>query len=99
VVSGRICFDGHLANESERPFLMTSPCVRRMWIGGPLRQFSETQVNSHYIRYSSRFLTGFAGSYVCDRCQRPCAGVYPAHPSETQREWLCGGCRKLGGKP
>jgi hypothetical protein len=66
---------------------------RRMWNGGPLRQFSNTQAGGHYIRYSNRFLTGFAGSYVCDRCQRPSAGVYLSKPSKTRNEWLCGGCK------
>jgi hypothetical protein len=97
-VSGGIWLDDHHANEVQRPSLMTSPGVRRMWEGGPLRQFSETQVNSHYIRYCSPFLTGFAGSYVCDRCRRPSAGVYLSHPSEMQNEWLCGGCRKQVGR-
>jgi hypothetical protein len=67
--------------------------VRRMWDGGPLRQFSETQASGHYIRYSGRFLTGFAGAYVCDRCRRPCGGVYLTYLSETGQEWLCGGCK------
>jgi hypothetical protein len=65
--------------------------VCRMWEGGPLRQFSETQANSHYIAYSGPFLTGYAGSYVCDQCQRPCAGVYFI---KEIRKWLCGGCKK-----
>jgi hypothetical protein len=64
--------------------------VRRMWNGGPLRQFSDTQAKSHYIAYSGRFLTGYAGSYVCDRCRRPSPGVYLF--KETH-QWLCGGCK------
>lgn len=89
----------HRTNDDQYSPPMPPKGVRRMWEGGPLRQFSDTQVSSHYVGYSGPILKGYAGSYVCDRCQRPCAGVYPSHPSETQREWLCGGCRKLGGKP
>jgi len=66
---------------------------RRMWNGGPLRQFSNIPAGGHYIRYSSRFLTGLAGAYVCDRCQRPSAGVYLSKPSKTRHEWLCGACK------
>jgi hypothetical protein len=65
----------------------------RMWDGGPLRQFSTTQVSSHYIRYCGRSLKGYAGAYVCDECKRPCKGVYLSHPSETRNLWLCGGCK------
>ena len=65
--------------------------VRRMWEGGPLRQFSETEAKSHYVAYSGPFLRGYGGSYVCDRCQRPCAGVYLVR--ETHK-WLCGGCKR-----
>ncbi len=61
----------------------------RMWAGGPLRQFSRSQVTSHYKAYSGRFLRGYAGSYVCDGCQVPCAGIY-----RGKLQWLCGGCRE-----
>ena len=69
--------------------------VRRMWKGGPLRQFSDVPAGGHYIRYSSRFLTGFAGSYVCDRCRCPSPGVYLSKPSKTRTEWLCGPCKRV----
>jgi hypothetical protein len=65
--------------------------IRRMWNGGPLRQFSVTQANGHYIAYCSPFLTGYAGSYVCDRCLRPSAAVYRLR---TSRQWLCATCKK-----
>lgn len=65
--------------------------VRRMWEGGPLRQFSKTQVKSHYVGYSGPFLKGYAGSYVCDLCLLPSAGVYFLRP---QRSWLCGKCKR-----
>jgi hypothetical protein len=65
--------------------------VRRMWAAGPLRQFGERQAGGHYVAYSSPFLKGYAGSYVCDRCLRPCAGVYYLR---ELKNWLCGDCRK-----
>jgi hypothetical protein len=65
--------------------------LRRMWEGGPLRQFSKTQAKGHYVAYSGHFLTGYAGSYVCDQCRKPCAGIYYAKACQS---WLCGGCRK-----
>lgn len=65
--------------------------VQRMWDGGPLRQFSDRQAGGHYVAYSSPILTGYAGSYACDRCKRPCAGVYLVRPAKS---WLCGGCRR-----
>jgi hypothetical protein len=65
--------------------------TRRMWNGGPLRQFSEAQVKSHYVAYCSPILTGYAGSYICDGCQEPCAGVYLVRPFGI---WLCGACKK-----
>ena len=65
--------------------------VRRMWESGPLRQFSDTQAKSHYVAYSGPFLTGYAGSYVCDRCGRSFAGAYRV--SSTQ-EWLCPNCSR-----
>jgi hypothetical protein len=76
--------------------------VCRMWDGGPLRQFSERQAGGHYVAYSSPILTGYAGSYVCDRCKRPCSGVYLAGPAKS---WLCGPCKRnvqrldSGGEP
>ena len=62
-----------------------------MWESGPLRQFSESCLGGYYIRVSSPFLTGYAGSYVCDECLRPSAGVLCVpHVSK----WLCGRCKK-----
>jgi len=65
--------------------------IQRMWDGGPLRQFSSSQVASHYIRYSSPILTGMAGAYVCDRCLHPSAGVHFVRHSDN---WLCAACKK-----
>jgi len=71
----------------------------RMWEGGPLRQFSETRVSS-YVSYSSPIMTGFAGSYICDACQRACKGVRrmgepnngAGMASRATVGWLCGTC-------
>jgi hypothetical protein len=70
--------------------------VCRIWKGSPLRQFSETQASSHYVAYSGPLLTGYAGSYVCEPCERPTAGVYLS--TETHK-WLCGGCKKKVRRP
>jgi hypothetical protein len=64
--------------------------VIRMWDGGPLRQFSRAQASSHYVGYSGPFKTGYAGSYICDRCQGASAGVYLATEAH---KWLCGPCK------
>lgn len=69
--------------------------VRRMWEGGPLRQFSETQASSHYVAYSAPFLKGYAGSYVCALCQRPSAGIYLVRKAD---KWLCGACKERGNR-
>ena len=67
--------------------------IRRMWDGGPLRQFSQTQVSSHYSGYYGAILRGYAGSYICDQCKRPSGGVYFCYLSESRKEWLCGRCK------
>jgi hypothetical protein len=64
--------------------------LQHMWDGGPLRQCSNRQAGGHYVAYSSPILTGYAGSYVCDQCKRPCAGVYLVGPAKS---WLCGPCK------
>jgi hypothetical protein len=79
----------HNSSTEQRP--PTQDGVRRMWEGGLLRQFRDKQAANHYIAYSSPILKGYAGSYVCDGCLRPCAGVYRA---KALRVWLCGLCRK-----
>jgi len=98
-----------MANSSPLTFraVLTSPDsndrelagLRRMWDGGPLRQFGETQASCHYVAYSSPFLTGYAGSYVCDGCLRPSPGVCRVR---QESKWLCGACkeqmRRLGGR-
>ena len=66
--------------------------VRRMWEGGPLQQFASRPLGGNWMWYSNPLLTGYVGSYVCDRCQEPTVGVYRQH---NGAEWVCGGCRKM----
>ena len=68
---------------------------KRMWEGGPLRQFSDKQIASNFIFYSGAGFEGYAGSYVCDECQRPTPGVYELKVGvQASREWFCGTCRE-----
>ena len=65
--------------------------LRRMWLGGPLRQFAAEKVSNAFIPYGERGSTPtFAGRYACDGCQMPTAGLYPA---KTGKGWLCAGCK------
>jgi hypothetical protein len=83
--------EGGAGGEQSSSALLGKESVRRMWEGGPLRQFSSKQAKSHYVGYSTPFLTGYAGSYICDLCQVPCSGVYRVLPLE---KWICGGCKE-----
>jgi hypothetical protein len=62
--------------------------IRRMWSGGPLRQWSPSK-----IRPRSGFITcsfgGHSGEYVCDECSLVSDGVYFVRPGR----WLCGACK------
>jgi hypothetical protein len=67
--------------------------IRRMWAGGPLRQFSTAKQRPHggFERYTGPILNGWAGAYVCNECLSTSQGVYGPTPSG---KWLCGGCRE-----
>jgi hypothetical protein len=41
--------------------------IRRMWAGGPFRQWSETRTNGTRMPHAQG---GFVGSYVCEVCER-----------------------------
>jgi hypothetical protein len=82
--------EGGAGGEQSPSALPGKESLIRMWEGGPLRQFGSTQAKSHYVAYSSPFLTGYTGSYVCERCEEPCAGVYHVQPLGI---WVCGGCK------
>ena len=59
--------------------------VKRMWNGGPLRQFSEIRGASGWTPYDGG---GYAGSYICDGCKEAVVGVYRAKDGL----WYCAGC-------
>ena len=64
--------------------------TRRMWEGGPVRQFSESRTKAGWMPLNSG---GFAGPYVCSRCHSAVSGVY----GPTQG-WICAECIGLDGK-
>lgn len=61
--------------------------IGQMWENGPFRKFSRERF-SGAISYESPTFSGFAGSFVCAKCESACDGVYQA----TGR-WICGECR------
>jgi hypothetical protein len=61
--------------------------IRQMWENGPFRKFSRERF-SGAISYQSPTFSGFAGSFVCARCESTYDGVY-----QTSGRWICGGCR------
>lgn len=63
--------------------------IRRMWEGGPLRQFSDKREATSWHRYQSPILEGYAGQYVCDDCQEAVVGVYR---QKSTGKWLCRAC-------
>jgi hypothetical protein len=70
------------------------PATRRMWEGGPLRQWAERDDGrqaTSWTRYQNPTSDGYAGCYVCDECQEPVGGVY-RHMSPVR--WICAACRE-----
>jgi hypothetical protein len=69
--------------------------VKRMWEGGPLRQWSadSKRPGSAFIRQDSG---GYAGSYVCEACRCACDGVYC---TVQVQKWLCGRCKAKISQP
>lgn len=68
--------------------------VKRMWPGGPLRQFAKEKQGG-WVSYEAGGLKGFAGMYICDKCALPAPmGIYGPLVSETgEKIWLCGPCQ------
>jgi hypothetical protein len=65
--------------------------VKRMWEGGPLRNWSPSHTSLAPMVYAKG---GYVGSYVCDQCQRSCDGVYCTDGEQAgQKRWVCGGCK------
>jgi hypothetical protein len=73
--------------------------LKRMWIGGPLREWSPVQVRS----FISLGNGGFGGRYVCDDCLKPVTGVYRVTGAQNGGyKWQCAGCKeaaRLSAKP
>lgn len=67
--------------------------IRRMWEGGPLRQWSDKARGSAWNYYEKAQTVGYAGSYVCDKCSNPVYGVY-----RLNQGWICAAC-KAGKSP
>lgn len=70
--------------------------VKRMWINGPLRQFSDKQKTTSWTPYRSAENKGFAGSYVCDRCAGVAIGLYRVISGDKPAGiplWVCSSCR------
>jgi len=69
--------------------------IRRMWEGGPLRQWSEKRTNRTGIALASG---GFGGCYVCDGCRMPVKGIYllrgESLPCRIDFGWVCQPCRR-----
>jgi hypothetical protein len=71
--------------------------IVRMWDGGPLREMATTKVTAAFIPYA-KTINGchFAGRYVCDGCQVPCAGVSLQNDGrfsgKAHSNWLCDLC-------
>jgi hypothetical protein len=69
----------------------------RTWKGGPLRQIAASRVSNAFIPYA-KTINGcsFAGRYVCDGCQEPCAGVSLQNDGKMSGnrhfKWLCDLC-------
>lgn len=62
--------------------------AKRMWEGGPLRQFALVRGSANWTQYDGG---GYAGLYVCDQCQKPTSGgVYRT----AAGVWKCAGCKE-----
>jgi len=65
---------------------------KRMWQGGPLREWSETKTPATSMSYGK---VGYAGRYGCDRCLKAVNGVYLVQEtSSSAGMWLCSDCRQ-----
>ena len=60
--------------------------TKRMWNGGPTRQFSLERGAASWTPYDGG---GYAGQYICDDCGNPVVGLYKA----SHGMWRCADCR------
>ena len=66
--------------------------VMRSWPGGPLRRWSPVRQGQCKMPLAEG---GFGGSYVCEGCSEPVAGVYRVFDRvERQESWLCAHCKE-----
>jgi hypothetical protein len=63
--------------------------IRRMWEGGPLRNWSDRKATLSPMSHNRG---GFVGAYVCERCLGSCDGVYLVREEQS---WLCGACKTV----
>lgn len=65
--------------------------AKRMWRNGPLRRSSPTRSGGCQMPLT---VGGFGGSYICEGCSEPVAGLYRViHPVQRQESWLCAACK------
>lgn len=63
--------------------------VRRMWRGGPPREWSQMRVRGSMAPYADG---GFVDRYVCEQCGDPQEdGVW-----QTKQGWVCTYCKNQG---
>jgi hypothetical protein len=65
---------------------MTEPTITRMYPNGPLRLFSEERFLGG-VPYADSERRGYAGSYVCEICQRQARELIVA-----SQQWVCRSC-------
>lgn len=63
--------------------------VRPLWKDGPLREWAANKPKSK--SWTKLAGGGYAGCYVCERCQRSVEGLYRVR---EPHKWLCGPCRE-----
>ena len=72
--------------------------IRRMWDGGPLREVYVGPPISKRQRAPRQFLLNakglYLGTYVCERCQTGCDGIYDVTTPSGGILWLCRGCKE-----
>src|SRR5215469_16960575 len=76
-----------------KPETFVAAEVRVMWPGGPSRMYSPVKCSAAPIGYADG---GFVGSYVCQKCGQPEAGVYRVKAGAQTGMWICGRCLSPG---
>lgn len=75
------------------PVTLPVMTIKRIWEGGPLRQWSEKRQASSWLKHRE----GYVGMYVCDHCHELApGGVYSVRQMSGHKgviAWLCAPCR------